>query len=253
MRNLHTLIILFFSLNLFAQKKSEISFGILYADILSVTSALTDGNTWRRGFWVTYQQSHSLNKNKWLFLDTGLTYQERIPLEVLRFPFGNPNNGNEGAASFYFSEYPTNPQHKLFNDNYKRLTNFKYLTLEIIPQVVLESKNNWKFKAGAGIFGSILLNRDQTTVTKDDLPNEEFFFGPPFNVYGEVIYTKYDYGWIPKIGADYWLNEKMKLGVVFKSYHSVVRLNDTFIDPVLVWNMKWIAIAGGVSFQYIIW
>jgi len=184
-----------------------------------------------------------------LKVDLGLTYQERIPLEVLPFPLGGVPAGVTGQ--FVLRKYPTNPQNELFTTgNYLRIPNFKYLTLETIPSITFGKKLS--FSLGVGLFGSVLLNRTQMTITREDLPAAAPLFGPPRNI-GDapVLYHKYDAGWIPKVEIQYQLSEKLKLGVQAKSYQSFVRLNDTFVSPRNLYrNMKWVSFAGGVSVQY---
>ena len=243
-----SLLFTFVYLNLSAQKKvPEISFGILYADIKTLDQNWDRGNTWRRGIWVTLEESHKVYK--WFNLDTGITYQERIPLEVLTFNWGLPSSlGTTGR--FVFGNYPTNPQNEIFTTgNYLRIPNFKYLNIEIIPKIIIG--NIFSFTFGAGIFGGLLLNKQATTVTKEDLPFAQELFGPPHYINGEVTYQRYDCGWIPKAAIAYKINDKIKVGLQFKSYHSFIRLNDTFVRKrALALNMRWVAHAGGLSLQY---
>ena len=249
-KSITLLIVTFIFTNLSAQKNTpELSFGILYADIKSVIVSYNEGNNkWRRGAWVSLNQNFQLHK--WLYLDTGITYQERSPLEVFPFKWG-ANEGINGVSSrFIFGQWPTSPQHRLFDSNkYVRFPNFKYLNIEIVPNITIG--NNFSITIGVGLFGGVLLNRKATTFTRKDFPALDVVFDPPNNVHGEVTYHRYDCGFMPKAAIAYKINHKIKVGLQFKSYHSFIRLNDTFVaNKNLHWNMKWIAHAGGLSIQY---
>ena len=238
------------SASLSAQKNTpELSFGILYADVKTRTPSWRDGNPFRRGAWLTLQQNNKLWN--WFHLDTGITYQERMPLEVMSFAPGNSTTGTAGIATLVtLFAYPTNPQNELFDNQFKeylRLPNFKYLNLEIIPNITFEKVLS--FEIGVGVFAGILLNKNDKTVSKEDLPNEKIAFDAG-QMSGEVLYRKYDYGWIPKAAIAYQINDKIKVGLQFKSYQSFSRLNDTFVFKQKSLNMKWIAHAGGLSMQY---
>ena len=238
-----------FNTTIFAQNSTpEFSFGILNADIKTIHFDWSEGNTWRRGFWVTLKQNQKVCK--WFGVSTGLTYQERIPLEVFSFNWGL-NEGFPGVSTRYtFGKWPNNPQNKMFNkDTYVRFPNFRYINLEVIPNITIG--NDFSITIGIGLFGGLLLNRDATTVTKDDLPETlHIFFDPPQNLYGEFTYHRYDFGWIPQLNIDYQINDKFKIGILFKSYQSLIRLNDNFVDKDLVFNMRWIAHAYGLNIQY---
>lgn len=246
------LICSFIFTNLSAQKNGpELSFGILNADIKSFIEYWEKGNPWRKGAWVSLNQNHKIFK--WLHLDTGITYQERMPLEVFTFPFGSGlAEGVSGVSTrFTFEKWPSSPQHELFDPEiYVRIPNFKYLNVEIVPNITIG--NTFSVTIGAGLFGGVLLNRDATTITKEDLPYAASFFEPTsYNVYGEVTYHKYDSGFMPKAAIAYKINDKIKVGLMFKSYHSFIRLNDTFVEERnLALNMRWVAHAGGLSVQY---
>jgi len=236
------------NINLSAQSLSpKASFGLSYTNFKAPMSVWETGRVWRRGFWGTIETNPRITK--WLSIDLGLTYQERMPLEVLPFPLAGVPAGVSGQ--FVLMKFPTNPQNELFDTgNYLRIPNFKYLTLEAIPSVTFGKKLS--VSLGVGLFGSILLNRTQMTITREDLPAAAPFFGPPRNI-GDapVLYHRYDAGWIPRGEVQYRLSEKLSLGVVVKSYQSFVRLNDTFVDPYnLSFNMRWEAYAYGLSVQY---
>ena len=137
---------------------------------------LRRGSPFRRGAWMTL--SEDIQLKKWLKIDIGVGYQERVPLEVLKFPMGDPSQQIPGVEYiFIFSNYPTNPQNNLFETfegEIVRLPNFKYLNSEIIPTISLGGKV--KYSIGIGCFGGILLNRKTTTVSKEDLPKRGRFF-----------------------------------------------------------------------------
>ena len=178
-----------------------------------------------------------------------------MPLEVFSFHWGGGDSGQPNLSGvllkFTFEEWPSSPQNEKFDpDIYVRIPNFKYLNLEVVPNITLG--NTFSITIGAGLFGGVLLNREATTVTKEDLPHAAFFFEPTsYNVRGEVTYHRYDSGLIPKAAISYKINDKIKVGLQFKSYHSFIRLNDTFVtENALGLNMRWIAHAGGLSMQY---
>lgn len=246
-----SLILLFLGISSVSAQKilPKISFGLLYADVKTRVQSWDEGNPFRRGAWITLEQNNKLYK--WLHLDFGITYQERTPLEALPFARRNSSTETSGIANIVtLGFYPTNPQNDLFHNStleYTRFPNFKYLNLEVIPNITLGK--TFSVTIGTGLFAGILLNKKNTTVTKEDLPNEKIFFDEG-HIHGEVLYHKYDYGWIPKIVLTYQINEKINLGILFKTYQSISRLNDTFIFEQKSLNMRWIAHAGGLSFQY---
>ena len=230
----------------------KLSLGIQYSDVLSSYEAYTEGNTWKRGVWTSVGTDYKILK--WLAVEGNITYQERKPLEVFAFPWGDSTMSGEGYAIWIFSEYPTSPQSKHFRDpdglRFIQFPNFKYLGLEIIPLFRFGKRVEWSF--GVGLFGSILLNRDLLRFGKEHFPFQQIFFGPPFYVYGTVSYHRYDYGWIPKISCAYPLNTKTKIGLSFKSYQSRVRLNDNFAHgrTSLGFDMRWTAFLTGIDIQY---
>lgn len=236
-----------FNITIFAQNSSpELSFGIVNSGIKTIHWDWQEGNNFRKGFWVTLKQNNRVSK--WFGVSTGLTYQERIPLEVFSFNYSLTIPGI--STRYTFAQWPSNPQNRLFDKEiYVRFPNFKYLNIEVIPNVKIGS--TFSITIGAGIFGGLLLNKKSTTVTIEDLPSLQGFIGPPNNViYGEFEHHRYDFGWIPQLNIDYQINNKISLGILFKSYQSLVRLNDSFIDPQLVFNMRWVAYAYGLNIQY---
>jgi len=178
-------------------------------------------------------------------MNLGLSYQERMPLEVFQFP--KAGGLTSVAESVIFAKFPSNPQNELFDTgNYLRIPNFKYLTLEAIPSVTFGKKLS--VSLGVGLFGSILLNRTQMAITKEDLPAVEPLFDVKNIVNTPVLYNRFDAGWMPKINMQYAFSQRFSLGLQFKSYQSFVRLNDTFVTPFSI--MKWKAYAYGLSVQY---
>lgn len=228
----------------------KLSLGIQYSDILSITTDYAEGNAWKRGVWGTLGTEYKILP--WLAVEGNITYQERKPLEVFVFRSrDSTGTAGEGHYKWVFAKHPTSPQSKLFNNSFYKyivFPNFKYLDLEVIPVFKFGKKVEWS--VGVGIFVGILLNRDQLIFGKEYFPSEQFFFGPPFYVYGTVSYHRYDYGWIPKISCAYPINPKTKIGITFKSYQSRVRLNDNFAYSTLVWNIRWTSFLGGLDIQY---
>ena len=108
----------------------KLSLGIQYSDVLSSYEAYTEGNTWKRGVWGTLGTDYKLLN--WLAIEANITYQERKPLEVFIFPFGDSTGmAGEGSFKSVFSQYPTSPQSKIFRHSVERFIqfpNFKYLT-----------------------------------------------------------------------------------------------------------------------------
>lgn len=230
----------------------KISAGIQYSDILSYFDNYTDGNTWKRGVWTSLGTEYKIFK--WFAIEGNITYQERKPLEVFAFPFGDSTGtAGEGYAKFIISQYPTSPQSKIFRNSvnrYIQFPNFKYLDLEIIPLLKFGKKVEWR--AGVGLFAGILLNRDLLIFGKEHFPSFESDFHPPLSAYGTVSYHRYDYGWIPKISCTYPISAKTKIGLSFKSYQSRVRLNDNFAHSreSLYFDMRWTAFLAGVDIQH---
>ncbi|MEZ4886851.1 MAG: hypothetical protein R3E32_19135 [Chitinophagales bacterium] len=180
-----------------------------------------------------------------------MTYQERKALEVFHFPFGDESQQVAGVTGMWiFAKYPTSPQSEIFDPEIDHpFPNFRYLNLEFIPMFEIGQK--LKLRAGFGLFGGILLNPAQMTFGREDFPRDDAFFEPPFNVYGEVSYHEYDFGYLPKIAISYPINGKMNIGASAKAYLSRVRLNDTFVAPRnLQWNIRWESFLVGLDFQY---
>jgi len=239
-------VFILFNITIFGQNSNpELSFGIVQSGIKTIYWDWQQGNNWRKGFWVTLNQNNKVAK--WFGISTGLTYQERIPLEVFSLNY-SLNNVPSVASRYTFGQWPSNPQNRLFDEGiYVRFPNFKYLNLEVIPNVKIGS--TFSVTAGVGLFGGILLNKKNATITIDKLPSLEGFVGTPY-IYGEFEYHKYDWGWIPQLNIDYQINDKIKIGALLKSYRSLTRLNDSFVDPSLYFNMRWEAYAYGLNVQY---
>lgn len=236
---------IFFSTNLFGQISApELSFGILYSRTKTIFPADQESR-WRRGQWLSISNTYKIRK--WFHIETGLTYQERIPLEVLEFRSGTPyqNGGTSGVSLIW----PSNKQSPNFNQEYfTAFPNFKYLGLELIPSITMGQKLS--ITIGAGLFGAILLNRDETTVTKEKLGSQAVPLANRLDALDPISYHKTDFGWIPRIKIQYQLWERAKIGIQVKSYQSLVRLNDTYVYRDLAQNIRWIAFAGGLSLQY---
>ena len=72
----------------------KLSLGIQYSDILSTYADYTAGNTWKRGVWTSVGTDYKILK--WLAVEGNITYQERKPLEVFAFPWGDSTMSGEG-------------------------------------------------------------------------------------------------------------------------------------------------------------
>lgn len=226
----------------------KIAFGVTYSNVTSQRPAYEDINPFRRGWWATLEEDIEIRER--FFIDIGLTYQERVHLEYFEFQ-GEPQVGVPFFTSFV--DYPSNPQNEFFNELYNgekfvHFPNFNYLHIETVPNISIGNKV--KLSVGVGLFGGILINRNEVTrETSDFVFPKEFFEINGIN-HG-IEYYRYDLGWIPKVDFQYAINEKSSVGVQLKSYHSLLRLNDTLVDTtVRVFNLFWVAYSGGITFQY---
>ena len=231
----------------------KLSLGIQYSDILSHDIDYTNGNAWKRGVWGGMGTDYKILN--WLAIEGNIAYQERKPLEVFSFPWGDSTGmGKEGYLTLTFLAYPTSPQSKKFHEpgglRFIQFPNFKYLDVEIIPVFTFGEKIGWS--VGVGLFGGILLNRNLLIFGKEHFTYQQYLFDAPFYASGTVSYHRYDYGWIPKLSCTYPLNKKTKIGVTLKSYQSRVRLNDNFAHSrsSLYADMRWTAFLAGIDMQY---
>jgi len=238
------------SFNIWGQSLSNIhiSSGVLYSNVISKRPVYEGVNPFRYGVWASLGSGLQLKKSKHFDfnLELELTYQERMPLES--FIFEKPSQ--LGIPSYlHFREYPSNPQNKLYqNLNFSRFPNFNYIHLGCAPTLIFGNK--LKTSIGIGLFGGFLINKNETTIEHAD-------FAPAFEnilkvrgVTHNIEYTRFDFGWQPKISCVYQVNKKISLGVDIKSYYSLVRMNDTIVDEERVFNFFWVAYAGGISVQY---
>jgi hypothetical protein len=190
---------------------------------------------------------------KRLRLNFNINYQERYPLEVFVFPTGDPVNPSNFEQIWVFAEWPTSPKSKKFEEPlFVRFPNFKYFNLEIIPTYKLSKKI--PVEVGMGLFGGYLLNQKQVTIkaTKEYFPSTDLFFGPPNYVHGEVKYHKISLGFVPKIGFYVPLmKNKVEVGANFKYYHSLVRMNDNFVESSKKYNVFWKVFLANFSVRYL--
>lgn len=234
----------------------DFSINILFSDISSLAydGAVEESNSWKRGFEFRSGVTFNIYK-KWSVLDIALSYNERKALEFFPFPFGEEGQqfGNINSV-FAYGDVPTSPQHKDFYTSvfeYIHFPNFKYLHLSLIPKLRL-SHHKFSFEGGVGFFGGLLVNRNQLIFGEEYFPWAAFDFGPPHNVYGDVRYHRYDFGWVTDISFHYKINDLWKIGIAGKSYQSLVRLNDTFVAPTLYHNTRWIAYTLGLEVTYLV-
>jgi hypothetical protein len=229
--------------------------GIVYSDI-DVTihdqqiPQIKNGNNGKIGFYANIHTNYPVFK--FLSIEGGITYQERLPLEIYWFPIGDPNAPPGVAQRQYFTSVPTSPQSKNWNpDEFKRLPNFKYLYAEFIPTATFGKKI--RFSAGFGIFYGYLLNHKSLVFTKEDFPVFASFFKPPFYVYGQDSYLKDDFGWLPSVSFSIPLSKQLAITSQFKGYISQIALKtptqtkSKFSRPL---NINWVAISCGIGLSY---
>lgn len=225
----------------------EFSSGIQYSSFYSESFGFTtQGNPYRRGWWSSLLYQKKL-KGK-LSLQLGLTYQERHPMERFIFIEGFQPAGI--GTNVVFRDWPSSPQNEKFESiglEFERFPNFKYLGTEVIPMYTFGQ--NLQLSIGVGIFGGVLLNKNEASrhITDFFVSEEE----AERYTSKEVTYTLYDFGWTPKVNINYRINEKIGLGLSFKSYQSISRFNDTSIHEfVRSFNQFWRAYHGGISINY---
>ncbi|GEM_PF-1647398 len=251
---------IFFSLNLYSQfLEPKISVGLLSSDIREPYTFReaekrrnANNNAPKIGFYTTL--SSGIKLYRWLHLEFGATYQERLPLE--KFTFSDRRSPTGFIGGFSFSGYPTSPQSRLWNEAiYLRFPNFKYVHFELIPTFSF-GKKKLKVELGAGVFYGYLLNHRTLQFSEEDFPVHAFFFQPPINVFGIDSYNQHDVGWIPKFSIAYRLNNRYTLGISAKSYISQYSLKSREIHDGLVskWNRyentTWLVYAAGIDFTY---
>lgn len=252
-----------FSLNLHSQVlPPKISVGLLSSDIheseidrARERRTSTNNNTAKIGFYATV--SSGVQVYKWLNLELGVTYQERLPLE--KFTFGLQSSGSGVTQPFSLVAYPTSPQSQGWDRNaYLRFPNFRYAHLELIPMVSL-AKQRFKMDMGIGVFYGYLLNHQTLQFTKEDFPAHAFLFepgAPLANATGVDSYNAHDVGWIPKVAITYQLNNKCALGLSAKSYISQYALKELEVHGAVAtkWNRQfntnWVVYAAGIDFTY---
>ena len=162
--------------------------------------------------------SAGINQKVWknIYIDGSLNYQERLPLEKIRFstPAVSGING-----IFTFSEVPTSPQSRDWNPNiYNRIPNFKYTHFEVVP--LYSFGNQLQIMLGIGLFYGHLINNKKLILRQEDFPAFDEFFMPPFNVSGVDSYRVSDVGWLPKVKIAYTLSDRLRLGLSGKIYIS---------------------------------
>lgn len=224
----------------------RISSGISYANVTSKSPVNEGVNPFRYGVWTSlggnlkFKKFRHFNFN----LDLGLTYQERMPLEFFTFEAGT----QIGVPTFiHIQDYASHPQHKFHEvSGFDRFPNFKYLHIEAVPNITFGKK--LKTSVGIGLFGGRLINKNEVTRKPSDFGELENYLTQ--STTGNVEYTGFDFGWQPKVSCMYQINEKLNLGVEAKSYHSLVRMNDTDVNTERVFNLFWVAYTGGIILQY---
>ena len=237
------------SFNIWGQSLSNIhiSSGVLYASVISKSPLYEDVNPFRYNAWASLGSDFKLIKNKYFDfnLELDLTYQERTALEF--FTFEKPSQ--VGVPSYIeFREYPSNPQNEFYqNFNFPRFPNFNYMYLECTPTIIFGNK--LKTSIGIGLFSGVLINKNEVTREPSDFIEHEDYLLQS-GVTGNIEYRRFDFGWQPKISCMYQINEKFSLGVEAKSYHSLVRMNNTTVNSERVFNFFWVAYTGGVILKY---
>jgi len=247
-------LILGYQLTLIGQfKEINISTGVVHSDlhgssleILGEQLAGKDLNRGKIGFYTAVGASYNIWK--WISINGSLTYQERWPLEIFRL------NGNSNFGVHTLGGWPSSPQSDLWDPSiYPRFPNFKYLHLDIIPTVSFGKKLN--ISVGVGIFYGHLLNKNKLVFGRKDFPSVDWIFEEPFNVSGEVKYTKHDIGWIPTFNMNYPISSRLKLGISMKAYISQYALNENRYFP-SAWgrrnNATWMVFTGGIELRYVL-
>jgi hypothetical protein len=239
---------IFYSSNIFGQKLNNVhlSSGVLYANVTSKSPANEGLNPFRYGAWVSLGSNLQFKEFRYFNfnLDLGLTYQERMPLEFFTFEAGT----QVGVPTFIqIQDYASHPQHQFHEvSGFDRFPNFKYLHIEAVPNISFGK--TLKTSIGVGLFSGILINKNETIREPSDFGELEDYLSQ--STTGSVEYTRFDFGWQPKISCMYQISEKFSLGVEAKSYHSLVRMNDTAVNSERVFNFFWVAYAGGITLQY---
>lgn len=224
-----------------------VSTGGLFSKYISNDVNWKRSSIYRYSYFVRADYFHEIVK---VFdLNLSISYQERIPLELFAYSHGISGGVQIGTV---LSDWPTNPQNPLFDDEFYgiRFPNFKYLHLDVVPtfkvgQIV-------KLKVGIGPFFGILLNKEETTVTR------ALFNSRLHSIFNELQsdiiseYTRIDVGLVPKINVDYQINSKCYISLQSSYYLSLRRLNNTLVNRkvFLKNNMKWRAITVGLGFGY---
>ncbi|MEZ4986704.1 MAG: hypothetical protein R2795_16985 [Saprospiraceae bacterium] len=223
----------------------SISTGISYSTVRSLAIEWRGDmkNPWRRGFWASVEGE--LLSRRHFRLDATITYQERVALE--NFPF---NTGDVSATGVWvFAKWPSNPQNELFElSGFERFPNFKYLHIESAPSIVLVNRKLF-VSMGIGGFVGVLLNKNQTTITKENFPGFEGVFETR-QINHDIEYTGIDVGWMPKLNIHYRINNELKIGIIAKTYQSLYRLNDSrvFERKFKDRNVRWSALLVGINF-----
>ena len=154
---------------------------------------------------------------KGFHIDISINYQERLPLEKFVFSTPDPTPGTNGIVTL--ANIPTSSQSKMWDSGvYNRLPNFKYTHFELIPSYTFGRRLECSF--GLGLFYGRLLNQKKLMFSREDFPQFDFVFQPPFNASNSDSYRKNDIGWIPKIKVTYGINQQLKLGFSSKAYFS---------------------------------
>jgi hypothetical protein len=224
----------------------DLSSGLIQSDIRGGVGGINNEcNSTKIGWFTSFGIDYKIKR--WLKVKCNINYQERKAIEVFTFPTG----GNLGIGQHSFCKYPTSPQSEIYDPKiYKHFPNFKYSNVELIPHFSLG--NRLRIELGLGAFFGVLLNRNKLLFSKKDLSiYEQPFFAPPFNLFGEVRYQRFDLGLLPMISLSYRVNQRFDLNIQSKYYYSLRRLNDTFVESAIKsWNTYWSAYSFGLGISW---
>ena len=237
-----------FSVILDAQDdKIGISSGIVFSKYVSQHPSYSLGSIWRRSAWISVDYRNNIHRC--FQVEASISYQERTPLELLPFAM-SPQSG--GLDATILTNWPTNPQNELFDrvDYARRFPNFKYAHLEVAPSIKFDAAISASL--GFGVFGGILLNKNETLITRDDFDPEFHSLLTTQGVVDTITYTLFDFGVLPKFSLGLRIRKKLHVGIHAKYYISLRRLNDTLVrrESFQLDNMRWRAVLIGTYFTY---
>lgn len=224
-----------------------VSTGLVSSKFVSQHPTYGVEGVFRHSFWVSVDYKKRFGK--YLQIESSLTYQERIPLEML--PFNMGNQGNSFNATI-LRNWPTNPQNEIFHevDYARRFPNFKYVHLDLVPSIQVGNKISYSL--GIGPFVGILANQKETLISKEDFDSQFHSLLTDQGVIDTISYTMFDFGILPKLSVGLGMNKKIRLSLQAKYYISLYRLNDTLVrrETFRLDNMRWRAILIGFNLAY---